>query len=234
MSKRWKYPRTNHFPMSPGADKSDKVMENTDAFGSPRPPCKTNEKKDVVVTLKMDGENTTLYHDYWHARSMSQNQHLSRNWIAAFHAQIQHLIPPEIRICGENLYARHSIHYKNLNAYFQVFGIWEGERCWAWEDVKQFCLDLKVETVPVVSEGKWQGETAMYWMFDSYLGSGYEGDEVEGLVVRIADEIPLDKWPTSVGKFVRKNHITTDQHWMTKPVVKNSLKIINNLQKIKE
>src|SRR5215831_4205708 len=124
---RYKFPRTFHFPMSPGADQSDKVMENSDAF----------KDKNVVVTLKMDGENTTLYNDYWHARSMNQNQHLSRNWIAAYHAQIQHLIPPEIRICGENLYAKHSIHYKNLSSYFQVFGIWEGNKCWSWEDTKQ-------------------------------------------------------------------------------------------------
>lgn len=214
---RYKYPRTFHFPFSPGADKSDKILESLDAFEKP-------ELQNVVTTIKMDGENTTLYHDYWHARSMTQNQHLSRNWLAAFHATIQHLIPPEIRICGENLYATHSIHYKNLPSYFQVFGIWEGDKCWSWEDTEQFCQDMKLDTVPVLSKGRWQGQTATYHWFESLLKTNFMEDDVEGIVVRLDKEIKLDEWPTQCAKMVRANHIQTDQHWMSKPVQKNGLK----------
>ena len=43
----FKYPRTMHFPWSLGSTSDDKFMENTASFVG----------KDIVCTLKMDGEN---------------------------------------------------------------------------------------------------------------------------------------------------------------------------------
>lgn len=50
---RYKYPRTPHLPWSPGATKDDVRCINTEIFTGKR----------VVITEKMDGENTTLYSD---------------------------------------------------------------------------------------------------------------------------------------------------------------------------
>jgi hypothetical protein len=55
-----KYPRTYHLPWSPGMTKDDRQIKSIDVF----------EGKDIVVTLKMDGENTNWYKDYCHARSL--------------------------------------------------------------------------------------------------------------------------------------------------------------------
>jgi len=48
---RVKYPRTPHLPWSPGASSDDVRHLNIDHF----------KNKQVVVTEKMDGENTSLY-----------------------------------------------------------------------------------------------------------------------------------------------------------------------------
>lgn len=60
-----KYPRTYHLPFSLGKTNDDKVLSNTDHF----------KGKMVVITEKMDGENTTLYSDYLHARSLMEDGH---------------------------------------------------------------------------------------------------------------------------------------------------------------
>jgi hypothetical protein len=57
---RIKYPRTPHLPWSPGATSDDIYQGNTSYF----------ENKVVVVTEKMDGENTSIYRDFVHARSI--------------------------------------------------------------------------------------------------------------------------------------------------------------------
>ena len=55
-----KYPRTPHLPWSPGRTKDDRMLDDT----------KTFDGRSVVVTLKMDGENSTIYRDRIHARSI--------------------------------------------------------------------------------------------------------------------------------------------------------------------
>lgn len=121
---RVKYPRTYHFDFSLGLSSDDKLISSLDAF----------EGQEVVVTTKMDGENTTLYSDYTHARSLDSGHHESRSWIKSKQAEIGHLIPQGWRICGENLYARHSIVYNDLHSYFYVFNIWNEEnKCLSWD-----------------------------------------------------------------------------------------------------
>ncbi|WP_291307636.1 MULTISPECIES: RNA ligase family protein [unclassified Devosia] len=54
-----KYGRTCHLPTSPGATSDDKVMLGLDGLMA----------GDLVVTEKMDGENTTIHRGGSHARS---------------------------------------------------------------------------------------------------------------------------------------------------------------------
>ena len=53
MNERVKYPRTYHLPWSEGRTDDDKVLSDDSQFIG----------KYVVVTEKMDGENTTIYSD---------------------------------------------------------------------------------------------------------------------------------------------------------------------------
>ena len=79
MSNLVKYGRTFHLPWSPGATDDDKVLDSVAHFVG----------HDVVVTEKMDGENTTVYPTgYTHARSVdSKKSHPSRDWLKANAAQ---------------------------------------------------------------------------------------------------------------------------------------------------
>src|SRR4051812_817732 len=99
---RIKYPRTYHFPWSPGLSGDDKVQRDLSRLRT----------AEVVVTLKMDGESATIGSGgYSHARSIDSGPHPSRDHIRALAARIGHDLPPGWRIVGENLMARHSIVY---------------------------------------------------------------------------------------------------------------------------
>lgn len=114
-----KYKRTMHLPWSDGVNDDDRVMRDTSIFHGKR----------VVVTEKMDGENTTIYNDYFHARSVDGRHHYTRNWVKSFAMNyISPSLPKGWRMCGENLFALHSIKYENLNSYFLCFSIWNEKK----------------------------------------------------------------------------------------------------------
>jgi hypothetical protein len=96
-----KYPRTYHVPTS-HLSKDDKKIQNYEHFRGKR----------VIVTEKLDGENTTMYNDYIHARSINSGSHETRNWVKGLWSQISYLLDDNMRLCEENLYAKHSIKYE--------------------------------------------------------------------------------------------------------------------------
>jgi hypothetical protein len=212
---RVKYPRTFHLPWSPGATSDDKVMKYLTGFET-----KGKEPPGVVVTLKLDGECTTMYRDYVHARSIEYDPHPSRSWVKALHARVAHDIPKGWRVCGENLYAKHSIEYQNLEGYFQVFSIWDERNvCLNWTQTKLYAELLGLQTVPVLYTGMW----------DEVLVRGlhketFRGDPCEGYVARIYDEFHYRDFRRYVAKYVRKSHVTTHGHWMRSRLEINGLK----------
>lgn len=211
MSSLHKYPRTPHLPSSPGRSADDKVLKSTDHFVDQR----------VVVTTKMDGENTTLYRDYMHARSLTYAHHDSRSLLRAQHAAMKHLIPENFRICGENLYARHSIAYEHLCSHFQVFSIWnEKNRCLSWNDTLEWCQLLELQPVPVLYDGGW--DPALIQRFFSEVQDD-SPDPMEGYVVRLYQEFGYGEFPRAVAKYVRANHVTCSTHWKAQAVVPNGL-----------
>ena len=202
-----KYPRTYHFEWSPGKTSDDKVIKSL-AF---------LEGKRVVATAKMDGENTSLYRDHYHARSLDSQHHPSRDWVKAFWSTFRHEIPEGFRICGENLYAQHSLRYDDLKSYFYMFSMWEGKRCLSWDETVMWADLLGIEMVPVLYDG----------IFDEVkireIAEGLDPEKVEGLVVRVAGEFNYDDFSRAVAKYVRANHVTTDTHWMHSEIKANGL-----------
>lgn len=115
-----KYPRTYHLPWSPGMNRDDRMMDNVSIF----------EGQEVMICEKLDGENTSMYFDRIHARSLETENHPSRNWVKNLWAQKGYNIPEGWRVCGENMYAKHAIHYTKengnaLKTYFYMFSIWD-------------------------------------------------------------------------------------------------------------
>jgi hypothetical protein len=210
MNSRYKYPRTPHLKWSPGRSADDVELASTEAF----------EGREVVVTVKLDGENTTLYRDYLHARSLDSSSHESQAWVRALQATVGHLIPEGWRIAGENLYAKHSIHYRNLDTYFYIYSIWdEKNRALSWDETEEWAALLGLQTVPVLYRGPWD-ET----LIRNLVADTHDGDPCEGYVVRTAAGFDYPEFRTHVAKFVRAGHVTTDQHWKSQAVTPNLLR----------
>jgi hypothetical protein len=210
MNDRYKYPKTLHLPWSPGLQNDDRVMPIEDVILN-------FSKKEIIITEKLDGENTTMYRDHIHARSVYSGDHPSRSWVKALHGQIKNDIPDGWRICGENCFAHHSIFYKNLETYFYVFGIFDDRnQCLSVDDALDWCNLLGLKFVPIWYRGAWNLDLVKNWQIDL--------DTQEGYVVRNVEPYQYDDFQRNVAKYVRNGHIQTDRHWMSKPVVKNLLK----------
>lgn len=203
----YKYPRTPHLPNSLGATKDDKRLANYNQFID----------NEVVITEKLDGENTSLYRTYFHARSLDSKNHPSRNWLKNFHASFSHNIPPDYRICGENLFAKHSIHYTELDSYFYAFSVWMFELCLSWDDTVELCDELALAMPVVYYRGIYDQKVV------DNLATELDFTVCEGFVVRNTKQFTLPEFSANVAKFVRLNHVQTDKHW-SKAVIKNLLK----------
>ncbi|WP_027857897.1 RNA ligase family protein [Marinobacterium jannaschii] len=204
---RYKYPRTPHLPWSPGATIDDVRHISLKCF----------EGKNIVITEKMDGENTTIYSDYLHARSIDSRFHPSRSWVKSLQAQIGYQIPEGWRICGENLYAQHSIGYKSLPSYFLAFSVWdEQNHCLSWDESKLLFAQLGLDTPRELYVGPWDEHLVRSIVLDT--------EKQEGFVVRNTDGFAFSEFSQNVAKWVRENHVLSDEHWMHKPVVPNRLK----------
>lgn len=212
MSEYVKYPRTFHLPWSRSRTDDDKVLNNIDHFIG----------KEVIVTEKLDGENCNLYSNHIHARSINSANHPSRNWVKMLHGAIAHEIPEGYRLCGENLYAKHSIFYETLPSYFLLFSIWnEKNICLSWDETVQWAELLNLQTVPVLYRGIFDEEKIK----SCYTKESFFGGIQEGYVIRLADSFHYDDFKTSCAKFVRKNHVQTTDHWLHQAIVPNGLKL---------
>lgn len=219
---RTKYPRTMNLPWS-NSDSSDDVWWKD---------CHLFEGKEVVATEKLDGECTTVYRDGWtHARSLDSGPHPSRSWMKGYAAKWAYEIPEGHRVCGENVYAWHSIFYTQLPTYFFVFGIYDQDnRCMAWKDVEEFCELLGLHTVPVLYRGIWDEKLVRErWTgvgtFPTFTSPDQSRPcEAEGFVVRVAASFPHSEFTNHCAKWVRANHVQTDAHWTAAPVSPNLLK----------
>lgn len=206
MSKKYKYKRTHHFPWSEGCTSDDKKLTSIEHFIG----------KEVVMTEKRDGENSTIARDYTHARSLDSVDQPYRHKLKGLWSIIRHDIPEDWRICGENLYAKHSILYTDLISYFEVFSVWnETNECLSWNDTEDWCNLLGLTTVPVI----WRG------IFDENFLRNYKFDTTkqEGYVVRLADSFKYEDFDVSIAKYVRQNHVNTNSHWMQEKIIPNLL-----------
>lgn len=206
-----KYPRTYHLPFSNCITEDDRVLRDCSQFNGKR----------VVITEKMDGENTTIYKDYIHARSLKRlESHPSRNWVKNLQSQVGWELPEGWRLCGENLFSKHSIFYNNLKSYLYLFSIWNNQNiCLPWKETCEYADILGLTTVPVLYDGIWDEE-----FVKNELVSKLDIDKQEGFVVRLYDEYPYSKFRTSIAKYVRINHnMLTNHNWKNKPVIENQL-----------
>jgi len=214
MSERIKYFRTPHLLTSPGCTNDDKKLESESHL---------YKMESVVITEKMDGENFTGYSDgHAHARSLDSNNHASRNYAKAIWKKVAHEFPNGWRVCAENMYAKHSIHYKSLKSYLLVFSIWDDTNtCLDWETTELWCSLVNLRTVPVIYRGPMPIPDSLNSLYASYKAK--RSDEVEGFVVRNFAGFKYEDSEANIAKYVREGHVQTSEHWTTETIVPNKL-----------
>lgn len=199
-----KYPRTYHFPFSPGKTSDDKTnWEWKDIL-----------EKEVLITEKLDGENTCLKKEGAFSRSHaapSRNPWAKNMW--EIWENIRHEIG-DYHIFGENIYAIHSIEYDEIESYFYIFGIREGDKWLSWDETTLIANCLQLPLVPVLCRQKFNTPIELEEKIIelSSLPSSF-GMEREGVVVRNAASYSSSSFKENVIKYVRANHVQTDVHW---------------------
>lgn len=206
-----KYPRTWHLPYSEKSTSDDKKHTRDSHFIG----------KKIVMTEKMDGENTTIYNDHVHARSLNSIiDSEDRRWIDTLRKlKIEGNIPDSYRICGENLFYKHTCNYNNLTSLFYVFSIWDEDICLSWEDTIQWCNLLDLKSVPVIYEGVYNKDIIM----DKFNKYCKVNDDVEGFTIRLYNEFKFEKFDISLNKYVSNNFVLPDAHWRYSKKTNNKL-----------
>ena len=104
-------------------------------------------------------------------------------------------------------------------SYFMLFSVWnELNVCLSWDETEEWAQRLGLVTVPVLYRGIWDEDVAKA----CYTKQSDCGGEQEGYVVRLASAFAYDDFK-GVAKFVRKNHVQTDEHWLSKLIEPNRL-----------
>jgi hypothetical protein len=213
-----KYPKTPHFPYSPGVSNDDRIIKSPyRLIGVP-----------IIISEKCDGSNCSWEATGCYARTHAHTPtHPSFDACKAMHANAKHLLEPNTQVFGEWMYAVHSIEYSNLPGYFLVFGVrYLDQELWiSWAEVDICAQDLEVPTVPVLWTGNVRSETELREIVEELAAQPSAcGGEREGVVVRIADSFEDADFDKCVAKWVRPSHIKTDAHWAHQPMRKNMLR----------
>ena len=202
-----KYPRTYHLPFSASKTNDDRTLED----------CSQFEGKEIIILEKMDGENTSIYGNYVHARALDNDSHPSRDWVKNYAAKIGWELPRGWRLCGENVFAKHAIHYYNLRSYFYLFSIWDDKNfCLSWDETLEYADMLELIVVPTLWRGIWNENIALE------IAYHLDTETEEGFVVRTTDGFEYGAFRKSTAKYVREDHVDSTVHnWKMQAVIKN-------------
>ena len=203
-----KYNRTYHVPWSPGTTNDDRINHNWEIILD----------KPIIITEKLDGENTCLKTSGVYGRShgaTDQNAWAKNMWPIWERIKTD-LTDLDYHIFGENLYGIHSIEYDNLDDHFYVFAVRHNDIWLSWDQIEEVCFFLNLKTVPVLA--KFQSNRLNEKMLRSFILNHQEQGSIlggisEGIVMRNQQSFHDSTFKDNVLKWVRKNHVQTDEHW---------------------
>lgn len=229
---RIKYPSTGHLPFSPEWDDTRADFGSVDSLiGIP-----------LVVTLKMDGGNAMLVKDTdepvrarngAHADHESFDRLKKRYW----DENVYENLPGHLQVFGENLYAKHSIHYgcdceppcddvgPPVRDTFQVFGVYDTRHdLWlSWDETRRLASKLGFRTALVMGKMSFDNENQFYGDLNR-LAEHCVDDGHEGVIVRSRYPFHYGQFGRYVAKYVREGHVDPDaKHWSHRPIVENDI-----------
>lgn len=198
-----KYGRTYHFPFSPGTTSDDKIQHDWEEL----------LLNELVMTEKLDGENTCLKKSGFYARSHSAptTNPWARNMRTIWDRVNKAL--GHLEVFGENLYGVHSIEYTKLEHFFHIFAIRDENTWLAWHEVKMYAEMLDLPVVPEIKIKHFTKEEIKKEIQENLLKGSILGGECEGFVFRNSNSFKNESFAKNVLKYVRKNHVKTDEHW---------------------
>ncbi len=167
-----KYNRTYHLPFSPGSTNDDRISDSVISLIG----------IEIVITEKLDGENTGMTSDGVYARSHAAfTESAWSREVRQLHSMIKSSIDEDVFIFGENMEGIHSIEYTNLKSYFYMFGVRDNNIWIPWEGVEEYSYLLDIPVVPVLFRGFINSEKELQQIFEdlvkqpSALGGKREG-----------------------------------------------------------
>lgn len=205
-SAKSKYPSTPHLPFSPGVNPDDSRLAD----------CAHLLMQEVVVTEKLDGGNCCIKGGQVFARTHAKPAtHESFSAVKQLAAGVSHLLG-DVELFGENMEAVHSIEYGNLTSFFYAFAARRRGQWLSWDEIVELAELLGVPTVPIVYRGNFTSMEHLQSRLEAWaLAPSAVGGRVtpEGFVVRSAGGWPEAAFANNVAKYVRADHIQTDDTW---------------------
>lgn len=203
-----KYPSTSQLPFSPGVNSDDIQLAD----------CESILHAEVIITEKLDGGNCCIKDGQVYARTHAQSTTHESSLAVK---QLVRGFPPGIledglELFGENMQAVHSIEYQNLESFFYLCAARRAGWWLPWDDVTELAGALGLPTAPVLfrgmlgSHGELQALLEDWAPQPSAIGAG---TTPEGFVVRRCEGFGDGAFAGSMAKYVRANHIQTDDAW---------------------
>ena len=230
-----KYPRTPHLFGSTGTS-DDKHLgdEESRLFVA---------DESLIVEEKIDGTNVGIHfttsgqlvlqcRGHLITTGMHPQYDLFKQWTAVKRDMLEDRLQDRYILFGEWLYAKHSIHYRQLPHYFFEFDIYdkEAEQFLSLERRLELVDGTGIQTVPVVHRGAIDKDDLPTLIRPSCFDSEFENPTtnrtdniMEGLYMRTE----LNGSVTGRAKFVRPEFIERvklSEHWQHKALVPNLLR----------
>lgn len=201
-----KFPRTYHWPTSPGVQSDDKIHSSPEWFLN----------REISISEKLDGGCTILSQGVpW---SRASGSPATEGWFSAVrkhHAWKTSSLPESVALYGEDIYAHHAIDYTiEEHATFRTFHVLKGDVFESVDDMVTFSQALDIPVVHEMFRGVFTKSLDLTaWLEENIASPDSLGSTREGFVIRPTGSIPFSQYSDQVCKYVRKNHVQSNTHW---------------------
>ena len=229
-----KYPRTPHLTGSTATD-DDRHLAETETDRLLADPS-------LIIEEKLDGTNVGLHftaagklvlqcRGHLITEGMHPQYDLFKQWAVVKRPVLEDRLSDRYILFGEWLYARHSVHYRQLSHYFFEFDFYDKE-LGAFLDFEQRLRLLEgtgIETVPVVHRGPISKKELSRLIGPSQFDSRFENpltNQTDNLMEGLYLRTEVDGVVTGRAKFVRPEFIEKvkqSTHWQQQVMVPNLL-----------
>jgi len=229
-----KYPRTPHLFGSKGTADDKHLGE--------RESIKFLADESLIVEEKIDGTNVGIHFSadgdlvlqsrgHLITQGMHPQYDMFKQWAAVKRNDLEKCLADRFIIFGEWVYAKHSVHYRQLPHYFFEFDIYDKQQriFINLERRLEMLVGTGVLTVPVIHKGPALRERLGELIGASYFDSQFDNpltrstdNLMEGLYLRTeADDVVTGRAKFVRPEFVEK--IKQSEHWQHQAMVPNVL-----------